>query len=200
MPAGEDQAWKALLGLDPQDVCSRAKVAYDRSCHAYIVKSFSQDIFVCPQDIAMYRQSPAGGGPKEINSHSRLPVLSYLIHAKDIPLADELVSPVNLPGGDIYVKGVHALPLDKVAEKYGGDVRGFVERGRSLSGEGLSYGDASFRLHPLPRVPVALILWKAVEEFPARANLLFDSTCQLHLPPDVIWATAMMVVRHLLQD
>ncbi|MBI3593004.1 MAG: DUF3786 domain-containing protein, partial [Nitrospirae bacterium] len=40
--------------------------------------------------------------------------------------------------------------------------------------------------------PVALILWAADEEFPSRVDLLFDSTCELQLPLDIIWSIAMM--------
>ena len=50
------------------------------------------------------------------------------------------------------------------------------------------------RLLPLPRVPVAAILWAGDEEFPGRADLLLDSTCELHLPADVIWSVAMLSV------
>ena len=58
----------------------------------------------------------------------------------------------------------------------------------------MNYGDASVELLPLPRIPVTLILWLSDYEFPARADLLFDSTCEQRLPLDVIWSIAMMSV------
>ena len=39
-----------------------------------------------------------------------------------------------------------------------------------------------------------LLIWKEDDEFPARADMLFDSTCSEHLPTDIIWATAMISV------
>jgi hypothetical protein len=36
----------------------------------------------------------------------------------------------------------------------------------------------------LPRVPVAVLWWDADDEFPARAELLFDQTAPKHLPID----------------
>lgn len=200
MPTGEEPAWDALLRLDPEDVCKRAKVTFDSSCHTYVLKSFSQDVRIFTKDRVMSIDSPVDEMSADIDAHSRLLILSYLIYARDIPLSDELVSPVNLPGGEIYSRGTHALPLDKVAEKYGDHSDRFITRGRELGGEVLSYGDASFRLFPLPRVPVVLILWREAEEFPARSTLLFDSTCKLHLPPDILWSTAMMSVRIMLAD
>jgi hypothetical protein len=47
-------------------------------------------------------------------------------------------------------------------------------------------------LYPLPRVPVTLILWFGDEEFPARADLLFDSSVELQAPLDIAWSAAML--------
>jgi hypothetical protein len=41
-------------------------------------------------------------------------------------------------------------------------------------------------------VPVTLTLWLADEEFPARAGILFDSTCGLQLPTDILWSLARL--------
>jgi hypothetical protein len=44
----------------------------------------------------------------------------------------------------------------------------------------------------MPRIPVIMILRLGDEEFPPRVDLLLDSTCELHLPLDIIWSIAMM--------
>jgi hypothetical protein len=62
----------------------------------------------------------------------------------------------------------------------------------------MDYGDTSVRLFPFPRVPVVLIIWKQDKEFPARADILLDSTCSEHLPTDIIWSTAMMSILTML--
>jgi hypothetical protein len=43
-----------------------------------------------------------------------------------------------------------------------------------------------------------VILWLADEEFPPRIDILFDSTCELQLPLDIIWSIAMMSLLMLL--
>ena len=86
------------------------------------------------------------------------------------------------------------LPLDKLAERYGNDKAGFIEKGKKLNGNLMNYGDASVELLPLPGIPVTLILWLSDDEFPARADLLFDSTCEQRLPLDILWSIAMMSV------
>jgi hypothetical protein len=124
----------------------------------------------------------------------RLSVLWYLVSAKDISCTGKPVKLEHIRGGDIFTKGSHVLPLDTVANKYGKNRDGFIARGRNLGGELMTYGDASLRLAPLPRIPVILTLWLQDEEFPARLDLMFDSTCALQLSTDVIWSIAMMSV------
>ena len=117
-----------------------------------------------------------------------------MIHSKDIPLSGNLVNPREVSGGLIFTQGSHVLPLNRLVEKYGSDVEQFVNTGISLGGEQMTYGDASVRLFPFPRVPVVLIIWKHDKEFPARADILLDSTCSEHLSTDIIWSTAMMSI------
>jgi hypothetical protein len=53
-------------------------------------------------------------------------------------------------------------------------------------------------LPPFPKVPTTVILWTEDDEFPARADLLFDNTGPRHLPLDVLWSVAMLSVLSLL--
>ena len=94
----------------------------------------------------------------------------------------------------MFFAGAHVLPLLRIVRRYGNDAPGFLRKGFELGGEQLDFGDASLRLFPFPRVPVVLLLWTEDEEYPARADLLFDSTCSGHLPMDILWATAMMSI------
>ena len=190
---GEEQAWDIISQLEPQDVSRRAKVAYDSFRDLYMVPFFNTGISVSPKDRHIWGNSLAADSLlNKLHHYSSLSVLWYLIQAKDIPLSGELTNPAMMNGGLIFAKGTHVLPLDKMANKYGNDVQGFLRRGTEFGGERLDYGDACLRLLPFPKVPVVLLLWQNDEEFPARADLLFDATCSAHLPVDIIWSTAMM--------
>ena len=195
MIAGEKQAWDILAELNPEDVSSRAKVSFDKSSGRYLLKSFLQDIFIPPKDRDIFGHSAESHFIlNRLGRYSILSILWYLTSAKDIPSSGRLVKPSDITGGLIYQRGSHVLPLDKIAQKYGRYVQRFLKKGKELGGERLGYGDASLRLHPLPRVPITIILWGKDKEFSARCSLLLDSTCQFHLPADIIWSTAMMTV------
>ena len=192
---GEQHAWEILEGINSENVCSRAKVTYDRTSNTYTLNSFGQDIIVSMTGKAMHSDSQESDLLlNKLGDYSRLSILWYLVSAKDITLSGKLVRPEDLKGGSIYSKGSHVLPLDRIADKYGSDTEWFLKRGMEIGSEVLNYGDVSLRLFPFPRVPVTIIIWKGDKEFSSRSDLLFDSTCELHLPVDIIWSTAMMSV------
>ncbi len=196
---GEEEAWKQLKVLKYEEVCCNAKVTYDKSENAYILKSFGHhiNISILNKDLSSDSQE-ANLQLKKLGDYSRLSVLWYIVTAKDIVPSNKMVRPADLKGGSIYSKGSHVLPLERIADKYGSDIKGFLQRGNEIGGEKLAYGDASIKLYPFPRVPVIIILWKGDDEFASRSDILFDATCESHLPVDIIWSTAMMSVLMML--
>ncbi|MBI5641232.1 MAG: DUF3786 domain-containing protein [Nitrospirae bacterium] len=197
--SGEDKAWTILSSADPGKVCADASVAFDRSSGTYSVKSFGSEFFVSPSQRTI--SSPTESGKKLIERPDcffRLSMLWYLSSAKNIPLKGLLVKPEQIKGGQIFARGTHKLPLNDLAEKYSSDRDGFMNMGLAYGGEQEQYGDAAFRLLPFPRLPVFLTLWLEDEEFPARADLLFDATCVQQAPVDVLWSIAMMCVNIML--
>jgi hypothetical protein len=192
---GENKAWEILATLDPDDVCRAAIVSYDRVPERYIVRSFGMDFLVAPKDRTISSAAPESDVLlKRLGYFFKLSILWYLVSAKDIACTGRLVKLQNVKGGEIFTKGSHILPLDKVAQKFGKDKEGFLKKGTGLGGEAVKYGDASVKLYPFPRVAAVLMLWLEDEEFPARADLMFDSTCGIQLATDIIWSIAMMCV------
>jgi hypothetical protein len=197
--AGEEKIWEMILDLDPMDVSRRANVTYNRDTTSYLLESFGSEFSISPLRREIKNLSEKGEPfIKKLAYFFKPSVMSYLQNAKEVPLSGRLIKPENIKGGEFFFRGSHMLPLDKVAEKYGNNKEGFITRGKELSGRLLRYGDASFELLPLPRMPVTLILWLTDEEFPARLDILFDSTCEIQVPLDIIWSTGMMSVLALL--
>jgi len=195
MFSGEEKAWETISNLDPSDVCKRANVLYDRDTASYLLKSFGFDFSITPLKREIKNLSEKGEFfTKKLAYFFRPSVISYLANAKEIPLSERLKKPENTRGGEFFFQGSHMLPLNMVAEKYGSNREGFLEKGKELSGKILDFEDVSFELLPLPRIPVTLILWLSDEEFPARTDIFFDSTCDIHVPLDIIWSIAMISI------
>ena len=75
-----------------------------------------------------------------------------------------------------------------------------MNAGRLLGGKETDFGDASFRLWPLPRIPMGYILWRADDEFPAHLVITFDAHIEKHFPLDVVWAMVNEVGLMLLKS
>ncbi len=192
MSSGEEKAWKILKGLTPADVCRNAMVSFDEATGIYLLKAFGMELSVDPESKSIYSEAPyADLLLNRLGYFSRLSIPVYLTSAMDVPLTERLVKPVSFKGGNIFFRGTHVLPLDKLALKYGNDKAGFLKRGADLGGRQMNYGDASVKLFPFPRLPVVIILWEEDDEFPPRADILFDSTCEFHLALDILWSTSM---------
>lgn len=193
--SAEKDMWQALLELAPDDVCARAPAVFDASSGAYSLAVFGEPVRVVPsEELIAAEGGEAATVLERLAYFSRLAILHYLVQAENTPPSGRLIKPSELRVGQVYYEGSHVLPLDKIADKYSSDAQGFMERGRQIGAVPLRFGDASLRFVPLPRLPVTMILWVEDDEFPARAELLFDSTCERHLPPDVLWAVAMVSV------
>ena len=197
----EEKAWELLASLDPREVCGRALAGFDPSAGAYAVSVFGMPVAVAPA-----RRTISGSGPdsdvilKKMGYFSRLSILHYLIGAQAQPLAGHLVKPADLKVGLLYFTGSHVLPLDALAVRYARDAEGFLKQGLRFGGEPRAYGDAAVEIHPFPRLPVTLVLWCEDDEFSARADLLFDATCERHVPADILWSVAMLSVKMMLQE
>ncbi len=193
MSSGEKKGWSDLKNLLPEDVCRVTGAEFDKTSDSYTLKSFGTDIHALLKDDVFTGDSPLSDIIlQRLEYFSRLSTIWYLAGFKDIPQSGEFIKPVNLKGGELFFRGAHELPLDKLAERYSSDPEAFIKKGMELGGEKLDYGDTSIRLHPMPKFPVVLILWKADEEFPARFDLLLDSSCGLQLPIDIIWSICML--------
>ena len=197
--SGEHQAWEILSGLESGDIQTRAHVVFNPHTAAYELTCLGQGIAVSLRMREITGDSPLGSFlVNELGGYARLSILRYLIHAHEVPLTGRLVRPSDLPGGDIFSRGTHVLPLDKLAGRFGSNLQGFLNIGRVLGSSQLEYGDASVTLSPFPRVPVVIIVWSGDTEFQSKASLLFDSSCVSHLSTDILWSTAMMSLEMML--
>lgn len=198
---GEIDTWDVLSELDSDNVAANTKVLFIAHNSTYVLTCFGQNIFVSLNDRNIYSTTKLGKLLiNEYAEYSRLSILKYLIHSTDLPLAEKLIRPSDLPGGEIFIRGTHVLPLDKVAEYFENNSNEFMSIGKSLGGTQLEFGDMSIELLPFPRVPVVIIVWSGDEEFPARSTLLIDSSCKSQIPTDIIWSTAMMSIMMMLTN
>lgn len=188
--------WERLSQADPKDVCRRTEAHFDTATASYVISFLQERYRVTPRDkqVEMLPGSALSTGP---SIELQVILLTYLLNAQAMPLANRLVAGNSLKGGKTFFQGAHRFPVEPLVERYGMDPTGFLDKGLSLGAAQEGYGDAGLRFSALPRVPVVMVLWKGDEEFPARLSCLFDASIDKHLPLDAIYGLVGEVCRRI---
>ncbi len=195
--------WEQLDKLDGTKTAQRAKCQYLAGPERYIVTLLNAEYVVNLSDRNIF--SVQSGSPQSARHQTMEPaefleqlcLLAYLINAQDIPLADKLVGPETLRGGQFFFRGLHSLPTKKLEQTFGNHPETLHHISEQFGAEICEFGDASIRLYALPRVPLTIVIWRRCEEFDARASILFDQTAASQLPLDALLAAANLTVEAL---
>lgn len=177
--------WVQLEAEIPQEICRRALVSYGHE-QGFLLPFLNQTFQV---QLKIRSIVPLHTHAPKIKSFELdLIILTYMLRAQAIELSEKMVNEKQIPGGEAFFRGPHALNTRPMEGVFGENREAFLSAGRRLNGKVRDSGDAAICLPVLPRVPVTLILWEKDDEFPAQITVNFDSTISSHLPLDIIWA------------
>ncbi len=192
--------WERLSQFHPTDVCNRSGVIYHPGREGYLLPVYNRRYLVLPKVKKILRVEPNDQTVEEALSYFfQLMVIVYLNEAREIEPAHIWVSEKDLKGGATFFRGPHGLDVGSLEDRFGKDPAGFLNAGRRWGGSEILYGDKGFALEVFPKMPLAYVLWKRDEEFPARIGVLFDSTVQDHFSLDVIWCMVAETTRRLME-
>jgi len=188
-----EELWGQLTKLNGEKTAERAKCQYLTEPNRYIITLLNKEYVVDLADKHIF------SGRDHLQQEQaefleQLCLLSYLINAQDLPLANKLVRPEALPSGQFFFRGIHSLPTEKLEKVFGDCSERLCQIAEKLSAEQCEFGDASIKLHVLPRVPLTIVIWSGDDEFVARASILFDQTAATHLPLDALLASVNLAV------
>jgi len=185
--------WEQLEKLDGIKTAQRAKCQYLNNPERYVVPLLNTKYMVNLSDRNIFSVQPdSSQEPAEFLE--QLCLLAYLINAQDLPLANKLVKAQALPGGQFFFRGVHGLPTKNLEKTFGDCPEVLHKISVQFDAEQCEFGDASIRLHVLPRVPLTIVIWRRCEEFDARASILFDKSAAAQLPLDALLAAVNLTV------
>lgn len=108
-------------------------------------------------------------------------ILFGYTNAQPMPETRRLVSFAQLSGGRSYQSAFAQRVAKPIERIFGSKVIMLYQAAKLLGGEKLSYGDCSVKIYSLPLVPITVSLWSETSEFPASANILFDSSANNYL-------------------
>ncbi len=182
--------FQELEGMNPDDVCRRTLCTFDRDRACYLVEAWGEryEVYTGRGEIL-----PVNRGMPPVSIEWGLVIMFYLLRSQDTPIGGEWISEKDLPGGVTFFTGPHAVPAHLIKDRFGNEIDGFKEVCENLGGKPIDMADAAFVFRILPRVPVAVLLWRGDDEFDAEARVLFDRTINQQLPLDVIFGMTVVL-------
>ena len=193
-----EDLWKQLVELDGPKTAERAKCQYLDETRRYVITMLSTEYSVNVADKEIF-SIEADSQLRRAEFLEQLCILAYLIKAKDLPVANELVNAETLPGGQFFFRGNHRLPTEKLEEEFGGFPERLYRSIEKFGAKRCEFGDSSIELYILPRVPITIVIWGGDDEFGARASILFDRTAGAHLLLDALLSAVNLAVKALIK-
>lgn len=184
--AALDTARALAAGIDPHRTADRCGVTYDESPlgGGRFGVSFLGEMVTISYPAFDFAPECA------LPPHVRALLVRYLGGCDGSQPAGDWCSFAELPEGRFYVQAFQGYTgnalVRRLSERPGDLARAAIRLDGTAAGSKhlATNADAAWVFSALPCVPVALVWWNADEEFPARAELLFDRTASQHLPTD----------------
>ncbi len=190
--------WEELAKAEPAEVCHRTGATYSEEKKGYFLLLLNQRYLILPGEQKIYCMRGDFCEEEELRDYFYLMVLLYLLHAKGGDPTRTWISEKELKGGTTFFRGPHALRVEELKAAFGKTPDSFARAGSRLDGVELLFGDKAFSLTVFPKVPIAYVLWKEDEEFPAQVTVMFDSSIQNHFTLDGIWCLVAEVSQRIL--
>ena len=189
-----DKLWDIIINSNPETICIRTGANFDNEKKIYSIPFMDNT-----SHINLIKKKITGPvfKEKDFQNEFELLILSYIINSKDILPEGKWISGKEVPGGSMFFTGPHQLPGNEISELFGKNPEGFKTSCIKAGGKKIEFGDFAFEFKILPKIPLACVLWLEDDEFPARANFLFDNSIKHLLPTDVILALVNSFMRIL---
>jgi hypothetical protein len=125
----------------------------------------------------------------------RIMLLHYLLQADGTPPSGDWVAFRELPDGLFYAASFAARaeaplgaafggPATAASAAIAGGLDAFRRAAAATGGEMFAAADAAFAFRALPLLRLAAMLWEGDDEFPARAQIVFDASAGHCLPAE----------------
>jgi len=184
-----------LRGVDLRQQCLRAGATLrEREGRQEVVVRFlgRSAVITLPEMAGRYDDD---GG---MSIQERILLLHYLLRATQRPVKGPWIDFRQLPGGQAYYPTFLKRTTAILIRAFGQCPELLLEASRVLEGVPLEgFGDVGVLIPALPRVPLAIILWKAEGEFGPEAKVLFDVSVSEYLSTEDVVMLAQEVALRL---
>jgi hypothetical protein len=167
-----DAYYSALYrDLDPHEVAERCKLSFDG-------ETFSLRLMGSAYRAAFPHFELSGAdGAIVYDEGMRVLVLRYLCKGRWIAPEGRQLSYSEIPWGALYFRNFEGRCIKRIERIFGNDPASFsalFEKHRNLNGEKLDGKEHGWRFEFLNDIFMSIIIWEGDDEFPTKAQILFD--------------------------
>ncbi|MGI6066861.1 MAG: DUF3786 domain-containing protein [Bacillota bacterium] len=178
-----DKAIADLQMMDPIKVCTNAVAEYSATLGQYTVPFFDRPFIADIKKGEVFDRSTG----RRCAPGTGVLILHYLTYAPNIEPSGQWITLKEVPnGGMIFYPAFEKELLDALVNTFQNDIAAFDRAAASLNGKKLNMGDSAAVFAAFPKIPLAVLIWQADEEFAGSANFLFDSTIGYFAPVETI--------------
>jgi hypothetical protein len=165
------EARRQFAGGDPARMASMSGADYVPERHVVKLCYLNSVYEVSFPDGAI-----AGDRARELNQDEEALLLQYLSQASGSPPAGRWIAFAELPSGMLHDAPFRVEATRPLAQFFDQRPQHLIQAARQLGGQPIRLtGDVGVVVPVLPQILLAVFLWVGDEEFPARANMLFDA-------------------------
>lgn len=180
-----DKALTDIRSKNPATVCAQANVEYSADLRRYCVSFFGRPYIVDVENGKVFDK--AAGNHCSIGA--ALLILHYLIYAQDVEPSGQWITLKEVPhGGAFFYPAFQKQVLDVIVNAFQYDLASFERAAALLNGKQVGMGDRAAVFNTLPKIPLAVVVWRADEEFGGSASILYDKTIEYFAPMETIIA------------
>lgn len=134
----------------------------------------------------------------ELSKDEEALLLQYLVQASGDPPAGRWLAFAELPNGMLHDAPFRVDAIAPLARVFGDRPELLIRAAGQLGGHEIRLaGDAGVAVQALPRILFGVLVWRGDEEFPARANLLFDAAAAGYLSTAALYVLGVNLSVHL---
>jgi len=189
-----EKFWEELAARDPKEVAGRTGARWET--RGYLLPLLNRELLIDP---AARRATILQDPGAEPGFRTCLTALLYLLKI-DPEALGPLASPLELPGGATFFRGLHGLPNPLLEARFGSDAAGFLASGSRLGGQPHPAGDAALSFQVYPGLNIIVILWQADDEFPAQVSFAVPAHIHQFWGLDALWGLLHLLTQELLHS
>lgn len=183
-----EEARQVFLSKDPVEMAGNAGGRYDPATGQINIPYLGQ-ICRVNREARITPDNPAF----RLSRNEVTCILQYLAGATGLPPRNTWISFLELPDGPHHFVLFQKEAMEPLAKAFGSDLESFARLALALGGQPLNMGDKGFSLQVLPKLSLAMAVWEGDEEFPAKANILFDAVAPQYLSTAGLWVLGIEV-------